>query len=68
MTKFETLYLPIPDGIYPFLEKEFFLIKRTLNPNFVNLTINREKCCSRNGLALFGNLLLLKSCKEYFHL
>jgi len=40
------------------------VLKGALNPNFVNLTINREKFCSRNVLVLFLNLLLLKSCKR----
>jgi len=43
-----------------------FLLKGALNPNFLNLTVNREKFGSRNVLATSLNLLLLKSCKNTF--
>jgi len=39
-------------------------IKGALNPNFLNLTMNRENFGSRNVLVQFLNLLLLKSCKS----
>jgi len=37
-----------------------FWFKGALNPNFLNLIINRENFGSRNVLVLFLNLLLLK--------
>jgi len=43
---------------------QFLQIKGALNPNFLNLTINREKICSRYVLVSFLNLILLKSCKR----
>jgi len=40
-------------------------LKEALNPNFLNLTVNREKYfSSRNVLIPLLNLLLLKSCKR----
>jgi len=41
-------------------------LKGALNPNFLNLTINKEKFCSRNDLVSFLNLLELKSCKSTY--
>jgi len=47
-----------------YLKHLYFIIKEALNPNFLNLTINRENFGSRNVLVPFLNLLLLKSCKS----